>query len=84
MRSIIIKKIDGEVLEVTGLPDDAKITYCRYSSTSIALRIYRGSKATKGNQIAVFRGVEEFYDKSLIIVTKGTVDWVTPHTGGFQ
>lgn len=83
MRTIEIH-FENRVIEVGGIPDEAKITYGgvrpdQPGTRSNTLRIYKSSRAE--NQLAVFRDVVWFRDKSLSIKDlpkpgKDFADWV--------
>lgn len=79
MRSIQITFQDGRVKQVDGIPEESKITlaslnpgsvHAHEAGAGITLRIYKGTR-DNGNQIAVFRHVESFFDLALTITDKG-------------
>lgn len=68
--------MEGKMVTVGGIPDDAKITYGglrpdQPGGKTNTLRIYKGS-GTAANQLAVFRDVVSFHDTSLTITDGGT------------
>ncbi len=87
MRTIEVQTSDGEVFEVSNIPEEAKITFgatnpaseasrkTAYSSGGYTLRIYRGSR-DNGNQLAVFQNVANFRDRSLTIKKMGKKLWI--------
>lgn len=71
-RSILVKTRDGDKI-VEGVPANAKITFGpvqpgkqEYGGGGNCLRIY----TTANNQLAVFTGVQEFRDLSLVVKGK--------------
>jgi len=72
MRTVRITFTNGNVQEVSGIPEDSKITFGTVhgggtmtpGGANLCLRIYKGSR-DNGNQLAVFQGVESFIDLSL-------------------
>ena len=71
MRTVRITFTNGNVQEVSGIPEDSKITFgtvhgggSSVGNANLCLRIYKGSR-DNGNQLAVFQGVESFIDLSL-------------------
>lgn len=69
-RTIYIRCEDGSEKRVSGVPDDARITFAKanpsktgFMGEPYALRIY--AKASGANQIACIMNVAEFWDENL-------------------
>lgn len=74
-RTLLVKMTDGTQKKVSGIPDNAKVTFSKVNPGAdrgygdpYALRIY----TTQSNQLAVFLGVTEFRDLSLTVESRST------------
>lgn len=72
-RTLLVKMSDGTQKRVSGIPENAKVTFSKVNPGSergfgdpYALRIY----TTQSNQLAVFVGVTEFRDLSLAVESR--------------
>ncbi len=81
MMRVIEVHFTDRVVEIDNIPDDAKITFGGIrpdapGNKTNSLRIYKGSK-DNGHQLAVFRDVLWFRDKTL------TIKDITPEKDNF-